>query len=115
MRPPTHCSHTGFLALVLTQVLCCRLVLNLRAQGMASTAHTSQGRLPSNGAHPVFAHATRADEATDSAGAVSIPLGRFGRRSLTRGGLRDYDYGVKVHVEVEDDSERGLQSGLSKV
>ncbi|EIW62193.1 uncharacterized protein TRAVEDRAFT_27535 [Trametes versicolor FP-101664 SS1] len=97
----------SFLALILSQVLCCRLVLNLRARGRAGAVHTSEGPIGTSntkGTMPVFAHpgGTRGPVETGS-DTVNIPLERFNRPydELSY----EHEQGVKVHVSVERDVE----------
>ncbi|KAI0368408.1 hypothetical protein BV20DRAFT_948273 [Pilatotrama ljubarskyi] len=96
-----------FLALILTQVLCCRLVLNLRAQARTGAVYTSEGlSLPSTATKatgPVFAHPGSSQ--TETTNTVNIPLERFNKTSQWDDS--QYDHGVKVHVEVERDVEVG--------
>lgn len=82
----------SFLALILGQVLCCRLVLNLRGPADALDSNTFSGPRPPN--------MNRSRNPTQGVSS-SIPLG-----NLTSGGTQDDDLygGVKVHVDVETDS-----------
>ncbi|EIM83983.1 uncharacterized protein STEHIDRAFT_159587 [Stereum hirsutum FP-91666 SS1] len=82
----------SFLALILGQVLCCRLVLNLRAPSDALESNTFSGPRP-----PTMNRSRNPTQGVSS----SIPLG-----NLTSGGTQDEDLygGVKVHVDVETDS-----------
>lgn len=82
-----------FLALVLSQVLCCRLVLNLRSSDNQDTTKYST---PSGTAHAFSPPASRPTQS-----GINIPLNRFGPYS-------DHDgtySGVKVQVDVERDGE----------
>ncbi|KAI0641585.1 hypothetical protein C8Q79DRAFT_918792 [Trametes meyenii] len=104
-----------FLALILTQVLCCRLVLNLRAQGQNVGVHTSEavavsaGLSTKGGNGPVFAHPSRRQDET--VGTVSIPLERFNKPDTWDEPTYPRD-GVKVHVAVERDVD--VESGRSR-
>ncbi|KAI0775140.1 hypothetical protein BD413DRAFT_471858 [Trametes elegans] len=86
-----------FLNLVLSQVLCCRLVLNLRRQALSGDVHTSEQHVPSLG---TIGNAPR--PVTDTVNTVNIPLDRFGKgRQWSDAGSEEN--GVKVHVTVERD------------
>ena len=96
----------GFLALVLTQVLCCRLVLNLRAQAQSSlhsgaTAGTTKG--------PTIPAFARPQDTTGmlTANTVNIPLERFNTVADSDDTSYNDHGGVKVHVSVERDVESG--------
>ncbi|KAI0759298.1 hypothetical protein BD413DRAFT_598206 [Trametes elegans] len=96
----------SFLSLILSQVLCCRLVLNLRAQGRGGTVHTSETR-PTL---PAFAHPGRTE--AETVNTVSIPLDRFSGKQqpwddASYGEHEPAHGGVKVHVAVERDVESG--------
>ncbi|KAI0637526.1 hypothetical protein C8Q77DRAFT_1086493 [Trametes polyzona] len=99
----------SFLALILSQVLCCRLVLNLRARGRAGAVHTSQGAgVPSSNTKatmPVFAHPGGARGGPTDTGfeTVNIPLEHFNRPYDEVS--YEHGDGVKVHVSVERDVE----------
>ncbi|KAI0820701.1 hypothetical protein BC628DRAFT_832838 [Trametes gibbosa] len=96
----------SFLALILSQVLCCRLVLNLRLRGRAGGIHSTEGALASantKGTMPVFAHPGGTRGPVDTGfETVNIPLEHFNRPDD-----ESYDHGVKVHVSVERDVEGG--------
>lgn len=88
---------SGFLNLVLSQVLCCRLVLNLRRQALSGDVHTSEQHVPSLG---TIGNAPR--PVTDTVNTVNIPLDRFGKgRQWSDAGSEEN--GVKVHVTIERD------------
>ncbi|KAI0357283.1 hypothetical protein OH77DRAFT_151429 [Trametes cingulata] len=90
----------SFLSLILTQVLCCRLVLNLRSQGKAGVSHTSHSGPKVNA--PAIG---RPSETLDT---VNIPLERFNEPWTE---TKSYEHGgVKVQVEVERDIESGRSS-----
>ncbi|KAI0759299.1 hypothetical protein BD413DRAFT_666451 [Trametes elegans] len=95
----------SFLALILSQVLCCRLVLNLRTQGRGGTVHTSEaGTRPTV---PAFAHPGRTH--AETVNTVNIPLDRFnGKQQPWDDASYEHEHehgGVKVHVAVERDVE----------
>ncbi|CDO75216.1 hypothetical protein BN946_scf184808.g2 [Trametes cinnabarina] len=104
----------SFLALILTQVLCCRLVLNLRAQAQSSFRGTD---VPSTKGPTIPAFARPVNPTTITTNTVNIPLERFERddsRGAGSDGERGWDEsswvdhgGVKVRVEVERDVEVG--------
>ncbi|EEB96006.1 hypothetical protein MPER_04933 [Moniliophthora perniciosa FA553] len=83
-----------FLALVLSQVLCCRLVLNLRASDNEKTTDYS---IPSEANQGFSAQPSRQTQS----GGINIPLNRF-----KNGPYGDDIYnGVKVQVDVERDGD----------
>ncbi|OSD02223.1 hypothetical protein PYCCODRAFT_1435538 [Trametes coccinea BRFM310] len=95
----------SFLALIITQVLCCRLVLNLRAQAHSSTHGTD---LPTTKGPTIPAFARPVDTTAMTANTVNIPLERFEGSGGASEGERAWDEtswaehgGVKVRVDVE--------------
>ncbi|KAF9453261.1 hypothetical protein P691DRAFT_801602 [Macrolepiota fuliginosa MF-IS2] len=85
----------SFLALILSQVLCCRLVLNLRSRG-----HEKMGATITD-SHPSFGYASR------NAQNFSIPLKKYqgtGYRNQDANSDEVYD-GVKVQINVETAGE----------
>lgn len=85
-------SSSGFLALVLSQVLCCRLVLNLMAAREERTGSTFEASGDLAFAGP----------ASRSNGGVSIPLGRYRDPNATESLSNDvYAPGVKIQVSFE--------------
>ncbi|KAH9853272.1 hypothetical protein C2E23DRAFT_728942 [Lenzites betulinus] len=99
----------SFLALIISQVLCCRLVLNLRLRGRAGGVHSTEGPMGSSntkGTVPVFAHPGGARGGPTDTGfeTVNIPLEHFNRPDDES---YEHDHGVKVHVSVERDVEVG--------
>ncbi|KAH9896110.1 hypothetical protein C8Q73DRAFT_745207 [Cubamyces lactineus] len=95
-----------FLALVLTQVLCCRLVLNLRAQ--AQTSLHSGGTAGTTKGPTIPAFARPQDTAGMlTANTVNIPLERFNNVTDSDDTSYNDHGGVKVHVSVERDVESG--------
>ncbi|KAI0775143.1 hypothetical protein BD413DRAFT_533485 [Trametes elegans] len=97
-----------FLALILSQVLCCRLVLNLRTQGRHPTLQTTDRSLDPNTRPtlPAFAHPALTETETNT---VNIALDRFGsdKEPHRWDDGSDEHGGVKVHVTVERDVESG--------
>ncbi|KAF9265732.1 hypothetical protein L218DRAFT_956715 [Marasmius fiardii PR-910] len=83
-----------FLALVLSQVLCCRLVLNLRASRDSGSASSYSVQ---SGTHPVFN--PNGGRGTESSG-ISIPLSTIGESYS-----EEMYSGVKVQVDVQRDSD----------
>ena len=83
----------SFLALILTQVLCCRMVLNLRKPASQLETNTFSGR---SATHP----ATHPRSASHGNSRVAIPL-----NTLTSATHYDFSNQVKVQVDVERDHE----------
>ncbi|RXW24896.1 hypothetical protein EST38_g988 [Candolleomyces aberdarensis] len=95
-----------FLALVLSQVLCCRLVLNLKG---AQEGTSKPGTNNSNTANS-YTPAPRS-------GGVSIPLGKYrGADSFTQTDFTRTDIydGVKVEINVEQNNDDSRQSSDMK-
>jgi hypothetical protein len=92
-------------------VLCCRLTLNLRAQAtepqviINDVHHMTKA---ARGVGPVFARTRTSAGHADVNDAVSIALDRFEGSDSVSGDRRDSDFGVKVHVTVEHDSDHTL-------
>lgn len=96
----------SFLALILSQCLCCRLVLNLRAPNHTHEAATYSARSAPSRPNPSAPGYQRSNgfpvgsPAQMKSGAVNIPL-----HSFSQDDSEDYG-GVKVQVDVETDSDR---------
>ncbi|EIM91263.1 uncharacterized protein STEHIDRAFT_165612 [Stereum hirsutum FP-91666 SS1] len=89
----------SFLALVLGQVLCCRLVLNLRAPSRNVITNSTTGGSSVVSPRP----------RPSARGTSSIPLSDFSRSDTT---ADDHYYGsVKVQVDVETDAPDGVVKG----
>ena len=106
-RAPNACFwRSGFLALILSQCLCCRLVLNLRAPNHTQESATYSARSAPSRPNPSAPSYQRSNGfpvgslAQMKSGAVNIPL-----HSFSQDDSEDYG-GVKVHVDVETDSDR---------
>ncbi|KAK7049319.1 hypothetical protein VNI00_005920 [Paramarasmius palmivorus] len=94
----------SYLALVLSQVLCCRLVLNLRASGEGTGS--SNANFSSNSApHPSLAPAAQSG--------INIPLNRL--RNGPYNVNEDVYSGVKVQVDVEHQLSERDRNYSSKV
>ncbi|KAF9064993.1 hypothetical protein BDP27DRAFT_1366802 [Rhodocollybia butyracea] len=82
-----------YLALVIAQVLCCRLVLNLRAPDYAVTTSVNSG------SHPIAHPPQFRRNNSMGTGRFSIPLNTFDQST---GEVYNEEYnGVKIHVEVD--------------
>ncbi|TFK29811.1 hypothetical protein FA15DRAFT_663082 [Coprinopsis marcescibilis] len=88
-----------FLALVLSQVLCCRLVLNLKGHRDTSSQFSGSNSLPS-----FMPGGSRQ-------GGVSIPLGKYKEATSSYTGTADPFDGVKVQIDVE---QHAIGSGNTK-
>lgn len=92
-----------FLALVLSQVLCCRLVLNLMAAREERTGSTFEASGDLAFAGP----------ASRSNGGVSIPLGRYRDPNATESLSNDvYAPGVKIQIDVERQTNQTRSSSV---
>ena len=86
----------ALLALILTQVLCCRMVLNLRKPASQLETNTFSGRSANN----VAAHQQARSGTHHGQSRVAIPL-----NTLTSATHYDFSNQVKVQVDVERDQE----------
>ncbi|KAI0820702.1 hypothetical protein BC628DRAFT_1395934 [Trametes gibbosa] len=95
----------SILALIILQVLCCRLVLTLhwRSRTGGASADPVQVSANTKGTMPVFAHPGATWGPVDTRfETVNIPLEHFNRPDD-----ESYDHGMKFHVSVEREVEVG--------